>query len=85
MLYRHPRLDPVERQWRKLSRRLGKRGLSRLPWEGPHDYACRIAQSQPEKAVEIDRIATLYAGLRFGKLSPRLINELRRRVAAFQP
>jgi transglutaminase-like putative cysteine protease len=85
MLYRRPRLDPVERQWRKFSRHLGKRGLSRQPWEGPQDYARRIAQSQAEKAAEIDRIATLYAGLRFGKLSPRLITELRRRVAAFKP
>jgi len=85
MLYRRPRLDPIERQWRKLSRRLGKQGLSRQAWEGPHDYARRIAQAQPEKAAEIDRIAALYAGLRFGKLSPRLITELRRQVADFKP
>ena len=85
MLYRRPRLDPVERQWRKLSRRLGKRGLSRQPWEGPRDYAQRIAQAQPANAGEIGRIAALYIGLRYGRLSPRLIDALRRQVAAFKP
>jgi transglutaminase-like putative cysteine protease len=85
MLYRRPRLDPVERQWRKLSRRLGKRGLSRQPWEGPRDYAHRIAQAQPANAAEIGRIAALYIGLRYGRLSPRLIDALRRQVAAFKP
>lgn len=85
MLYRRPRLDAAERQWRKLSRRLGKRGLARQPWEGPRDYARRVAAARPGIAAEIDRIATLYAGLRYGSLSPRLIVELRRRVAALQP
>ena len=85
MLYRRPRLDPVERQWQKLSRRLGRQGLARQPWEGPRDYARRIARAQPQKAAEIDRIAMLYAGLRFGKLSPRMIDELRRHIADFKP
>lgn len=82
MLYRRPRLDPVERQWRKLSLRLGRHGLTRRPWEGPHDYAQRIGQAQPAIAAEIGRIAALYAGLRYGSLPSHLIDELRRLVAA---
>ncbi len=85
MLWRRPRLDPVERQWRRLSRRLGKQGLARHSWEGPQDYARRIARTQPAKAAEIDRIAALYAGLRYGSLPARQIDELRRRIAAFTP
>ena len=82
MLWRRPRLDPVEREWRKLSRRLAKNGLARHPWEGPRDYAQRIGAAQPVKAAEIDRIATLYGGLRYGSLPPHFLDELRRRIAA---
>jgi hypothetical protein len=85
MLYRRPRLDPAQRAWNTLSRRLAKLGLACQPWEGPLDYARRAGQAQPGLAAEIDRIAALYAGLRYGSLSSRSIDELRRRVAAFKP
>jgi transglutaminase-like putative cysteine protease len=85
MLWRRPRLDPAQRQWRKLSRRLARRGLARADWEGPHDYARRVGAAQPAIAAEIDRIAALYAGLRYGSLPDDAIDELRRRVAALKP
>lgn len=85
LLWQRPRLDPAERLWRKLSHRLGKRGLARRPWEGPQDYARRVAAAQPAIAAEIDRIAMLYAGLRYGSLQPPQLDELRRRIAAFPP
>lgn len=85
MLWRRPRHDPVERQWARLSRRLAHRGLARHAWEGPQDYGRRIAVALPAKTEEISRIVSLYAGLRYGTLSPRLFAELRRRIAAFQP
>lgn len=85
MLWRRPHPDRVQRQWLRLSRRLARRGLARHAWEGPADYAERIARAQPAKAAEIRRIATLYAGLRYGSLEPSAFDELRRRVAAFQP
>jgi transglutaminase-like putative cysteine protease len=85
MLWRRPRLDPAERQWRRLSRRLAKRGLARAAWEGPQDYARRVAAAQPAIAAEIHRIAALYAGLRYGSLPPDALDELRRRVAALSP
>jgi transglutaminase-like putative cysteine protease len=85
MLWRRPHPDRVQRQWLRLSRRLARHGLARQAWEGPADYAERIARAQPAKAAEIRRIATLYAGLRYGSLEPSAFDELRRRVAAFQP
>lgn len=85
MLHRRPRLDPAQRQWRKLSRRLARRGLARHTWEGPRDYARRVAAARPETAADIEAIAALYAGLRYDVPSPLTLNELRRRVAAFKP
>lgn len=85
MLWRRPHPDRVQRLWLRLSRRLARRGFPRHPWEGPQDYAARIARAQPAKAAEIHRIAALYAGLRYGRLGASDFDELRRRVAAFQP
>jgi hypothetical protein len=85
MLYRRPQLDPVQRQWRKLERRLAGQGLKRAAWEGPHDYAARVAAARPSAGAEMHRIATLYAALRYGGASSNQLDELRRRVAAFKP
>lgn len=85
LLYRRPRLDPAQRAWQRVSRKLARHGLSCRSWEGPLDFAHRVGQAQPGLAAEIDRIAQLYAGLRYGSLSPRSIDELRRCVANFNP
>jgi hypothetical protein len=82
MLWHRPRLAPEERQWRRLSRRLARRGLERRPWEGPLDYARRAGAALPGRADEIAAIARLYAEIRYGRGGG--IAELRRRVAAFR-
>lgn len=79
------RHDPAETQWIRLSQKLQRRGLGREPWEGPNDYASRIARTRPNLATEIRAIAKVYARLRYGGGKPRLIDELRRRVASFKP
>ncbi|MFN3883667.1 MAG: DUF3488 and DUF4129 domain-containing transglutaminase family protein [Rhodocyclaceae bacterium] len=85
MFWRRPHPDPVERQWRRFTRRLGKHGLPRRPWEGPLDYAQRVAKELPAAADDIHAIAALYAGLRYGHASPDALAALRRRVAHFKP
>jgi transglutaminase-like putative cysteine protease len=85
MLWRRPRLAPEEHQWRRLSRRLARRGLERHPWEGPFDYARRVGAARPDRAGEIAAIARIYAELRYGSGSTTGNAELRRRVAAFRP
>jgi transglutaminase-like putative cysteine protease len=85
MLWRRPRLDPAQRQWQRLTRRLARRGLPRRDWEGPRDYAERIAAEKPVLADDVRAIARLYAGLRYGTLSAASLEELHRRVAACQP
>lgn len=87
LLWRRPRLDPAQRQWQRVSRRLARRDrrLARQPWEGPQDYARRIAALAPAYAAELDAIARLYATLRYGAATSATLDELRRRVAAFKP
>ena len=85
LLWRRPRLDPVQRQWQRAARRLEKRGLPRHPWEGPQDYADRVAAELPAVADDIRAIAALYARLRYGIASDHSLTTLRRRVATFTP
>jgi transglutaminase-like putative cysteine protease len=85
LLWRRPRLDPAQRQWQRATLRLEKCGLPRRPWEGPQDYAARVAAELPAAADDIRTIAALYAGLRYGKTSPNSLATLRRQVAAFKP
>lgn len=80
-LWQHEPADPVQRQWDRLSRKLGRKGLPRHRWEGPLDYARRVAAARPHLARDIGVIARLYAGLRYGASAPpHLIRELTRLI-----
>ncbi|MCX8017958.1 MAG: DUF3488 and transglutaminase-like domain-containing protein, partial [Rhodocyclaceae bacterium] len=85
LLKRSPHRDPLSRAWARLSRRLGKKGLARQSWEGPHDYAARVGHQLPARAGEIRAIAELYSALRYGGADAKLVRELSRRIAAFKP
>jgi transglutaminase-like putative cysteine protease len=75
-------LDPTLRAWNRLSRRLARVGLARRTWEGPADYARRVATERPELALAITAITTLYIDLRYGTLSGRApLQQLNRLIA----
>ncbi|MDD5249293.1 MAG: DUF3488 and transglutaminase-like domain-containing protein [Rhodocyclaceae bacterium] len=82
-LHRRRRLDPAQALWLRATARLARRGLPRRPWEGPGDYAIRIAAARPETAAAILEIADLYGRVRYGSIDA--LELLRRRVAAFKP
>jgi protein-glutamine gamma-glutamyltransferase len=85
-LWQHQPSDPLQRQWARLSRKLGRRGLHRQSWEGPLDYAHRVAVAKPHVAHDVTLIAKLYAGLRYGASAPpQLIRELARRISRLRP
>ncbi len=58
--------DPLDRAWQNVCRRLAKCGCTRLPWEGPMDYAERAATALPHHAASIRSLARSYAALRYG-------------------
>ena len=80
------RIDPLSRTWQRFSRKLGRRKLTRLPWEGPRDYAQRIAEVMPTLAADATAICDLYAQLRYGGVFAAVnYRELKHRVRAFRP
>jgi len=58
--------DPVAHVYEQLCRKLAKRGLPRLPHEGPNDYVDRVAQSRPDLAPQLTELRTVYVNLRYG-------------------
>jgi len=91
-LSQRQRLDPALAAWNRLSRMLAHRGLARRAWDGPHDYAERVAaalSAEPAPlAAEVQSIAGIYARLRYAEASPahaaRLLRELQARIARFK-
>jgi transglutaminase-like putative cysteine protease len=85
-LRQHLARDPVQRAWQRLSRKLGRIGLARQPWEGPLVYADRVAAAQPRLGPEIDAIACDYVTLRYGAGAGRDdLARLRRRIRRLRP
>ncbi|MBB6086089.1 transglutaminase TgpA family protein [Wenzhouxiangella marina] len=63
--------SPVERAWRHLQRRLGRRGLGIHPSEAPLEWAARIACQLPEQREEIERIAQEFRRAHYGPNDPQ--------------
>lgn len=64
-LRRHRRGEHLDRLWQIFCRRLAHKGLARMAWEGPIDYAERAAAAFPREARTIRMIAHHYARLRY--------------------
>ena len=82
--------DSALRAWNLLSRKLGRLGLSRQPWEGPQHYANRVCANLPETAAvqveEIRAITALYIRLRYAPAdaaSTQRLREMKQRIAHF--
>jgi transglutaminase-like putative cysteine protease len=66
-LYQRNTADPAQRAWRRYCRRLQRYGIHRGAWEGPLEFAARVAHERPELAALIQEAAQCYADLRYGK------------------
>ena len=81
MLRHFVRPDPVQAAWNLFCRKLGARGLARVPHEGPQDFSERAARNFPSAGEAIRRIGALYMALRYGREQPATeLVELRRMV-----
>lgn len=58
--------DAIDRSWLRVCRRLAAAGHPRQAWEGPSNYASRLAREAPEAAAGLAPIAADYARLRYG-------------------
>jgi hypothetical protein len=85
-LQQRQRINPALAVWNRLSRKLRRRGLERFPWEGPRQYAERVATAQPRLAEEMSAIAAMYEQLRYGAADRAdALQDLKRRIAMFSP
>lgn len=79
------RIDPVQRDYGKFCRRLARRGLVRLPHEGPQDFARRVIRQRPDLQRPVSAIIDLYIGLRYGTADdPRQRRRLHQLVRSFR-
>ena len=65
-LFQRQTLTPAQKLWRRFCKRLERRGIVRAPWEGPLDFAERIARERPELALLAHQAAGHYAELHYG-------------------
>lgn len=88
-LRQRQRLDPALAAWNRLSTMLARQSLARRPWEGPYDYAERVAAAWPADGsafvAEVQAIAGIYARLRYAESTSaqvaQLLQELKSRIS----
>lgn len=88
ILRQRPSGDHLDWLWQSFCAKLARKGLARLPSEGPIDYADRVARALPASAAQTRLIATTYARLRYGRERPdaaALTHELTHRIRKFKP
>lgn len=64
-------VNPLDRQFQVLCRKLAKRGFTRQPSEGPRSFAERVGLEQPELAEQVTAISRAYEAMRYGEQEPR--------------
>jgi len=78
--------DGIVRAYQNFCRKLARRGLGRQGYEGPDDFAERVAARRPDLAGQARHIVKLYVGLRYGgRRSPAEFATLRQAVRRFHP
>ncbi|MFC5302685.1 transglutaminase TgpA family protein [Azospira restricta] len=76
-LAQRPRLDPAQRAWLRFCARLARLGVPRHAWEGPLDYAARVAAARPEFGKAARSAAAAYAATRYGGEDDDAVGRLR--------
>lgn len=82
-MHQRARRDPLDLAWQAFCDKFARKGCQRLPWEGPIDYAGRLASLYPKQGKVLMAIARTYARLRYGPGSSRHesdVRDLRTRV-----
>ena len=78
--------DLLALAYQKFCRKLERRGLPRLAFEGPGTFAARITARRPDLALQVNAITKLYIALRYGRNHPSYaLEQLCRAVRQFRP
>jgi transglutaminase-like putative cysteine protease len=84
-LYQRATTDPAQRAWQRFCAGLRRRGVNRAAWEGPTDFAERVAHERPDIAALTSEAARYYSDLRYGHGGSeqlRLLQECTRRLSS---
>ena len=65
-LYQRPTATPAQRAWLGFCKQLERRGVIRAEWEGPLDFAARVARECPELGALTGEAARHFAELHYG-------------------
>ena len=87
-LYQRNTDTPAQRAWRIFCRLLARRGIIRADWEGPLNFALRVARERPAFSVLTREAASHFADLHYGKGQPEQLLRLKectRRLKKLQP
>ncbi|MFZ2853409.1 MAG: DUF3488 and transglutaminase-like domain-containing protein [Rhodocyclaceae bacterium] len=76
-LYQRQALDPAQRAWQRYCQRIVAHGIRRAEWEGPSDFAARVARERPELGDLTKAAAGHYADLRYGRGDATCLHLLR--------
>ena len=83
---RRTKPDPIQNTYELFCGRLDRLGLTKIPSQGPVDYAKMCAEKAPGLALEITAITDLYVRLRFQKDCPnKVFSDFKSLVMAFKP
>ncbi|MFN2348912.1 MAG: DUF3488 and DUF4129 domain-containing transglutaminase family protein [Thioalkalivibrio sp.] len=63
---RRPQRDPLARIYRRFTRRMARLGIPPRSYEGPRDYARRVARERPQLQGAVEAFTRTYEALRYG-------------------
>ena len=87
-LYQRNTDTPAQRAWRLFCKQLSQSKILRADWEGPLDFASRVARERPAYSVLTREAAGHFADLHYGKGQPEQLQKLKectRRLKRLQP
>ena len=73
---RHP-VSAAQRTWQRFCDRLARLGIVRAAWEGPLDFAARVAHERPELGMLTQAAASHFADLHYGTGKPEQLQALK--------
>ena len=77
--------DLVQKSYLEFCRKMERRGVKRLEYEGPQDYLLRLCRHFPESRSKLQSIIGMYIALRYGNSDRMDAKEFDRVVRRFKP
>jgi transglutaminase-like putative cysteine protease len=84
-LHQRNTVTPEQRAWQRFCNKLKRLGIARASWEGPLDFARRVARERPELGALTLDAARLFADLRYGTGNTEQLQRLKGCVKRLPP